>query len=238
MEGSLVAYKVFTNGSVLNASEINENLMQQSTAVFSNAAARTAAITSPVEGQMSYLEDVDRLQIWSGSAWVSPFGLTLLSSTAFSAATTVTANNFFTSEFSNYKAILEMTSASAGGTITLQYSNNTTPITAASYNMVRTSGTFSGTNEVSAVSSSTSHALGIVSTTANTFDLDISNVSSTGATKLPVILFRKFGPGGTGGFTAVTGGGRYETAAQVTGFGLTISSGNMTGSLKVYGVRG
>jgi hypothetical protein len=70
MEGSLVAYKVFTNGSVLNASEINDNLMNQSVIVFSNAAARTAAITSPVEGQITWLEDVDRYETYSGSAWV------------------------------------------------------------------------------------------------------------------------------------------------------------------------
>jgi hypothetical protein len=69
MEGSLVAYKVFTNGSVLNASEINENLMQQSTAVFSNEAARTAAITSPVEGQVTFLEDQNILSIYDGSVW-------------------------------------------------------------------------------------------------------------------------------------------------------------------------
>jgi len=65
-----VAYKVFTNGSVLNASEINDNLMNQSVIVFSNAAARTAAITSPVEGQITWLEDVDRYESYSGSAWV------------------------------------------------------------------------------------------------------------------------------------------------------------------------
>jgi hypothetical protein len=70
MEGSLVAYKVFTNGSTLQASELNENLMQQAVATFSNAAARTAAITSPVEGQMTYLLDVDRYDSWSGSAWI------------------------------------------------------------------------------------------------------------------------------------------------------------------------
>jgi hypothetical protein len=44
--------------------------MQQSTAVFSNAAARTAAITSPVEGQVTYLEDVNSYQFYNGSAWV------------------------------------------------------------------------------------------------------------------------------------------------------------------------
>jgi hypothetical protein len=71
MEGSLVAYQVFTNGSTLQASELNENLMQQSIATFSNSAARTAAITSPVEGQMTYLLDLDVYESWSGSAWVS-----------------------------------------------------------------------------------------------------------------------------------------------------------------------
>jgi hypothetical protein len=70
MEGSLVAYKVFTNGSTLQASELNENLMQQAVSTFSNAAARTAAITSPVEGQLTYLLDVDRYESWSGSAWI------------------------------------------------------------------------------------------------------------------------------------------------------------------------
>ena len=65
MEGSLVAYKVFTNGSTLQASELNDNLMKQSVAVFSNAAARTAAITSPVEGQMTYLEDDNLLYIYN-----------------------------------------------------------------------------------------------------------------------------------------------------------------------------
>ena len=69
MEGSLVAYKIFTNGSVLQASEVNENLMQQAVATFSNAAARTAAITSPVEGQMTYLEDAKQLFIYDGSTW-------------------------------------------------------------------------------------------------------------------------------------------------------------------------
>jgi len=57
MEGSLVAYKVFSNGSVLNASEINDNLMNQSVMVFSNSTARAAALPSPLEGMLTWLED-------------------------------------------------------------------------------------------------------------------------------------------------------------------------------------
>ena len=72
-----MAYKVFTNGSTLQASEVNENLMQQAVATFSNAAARTAAITSPVEGQMTYLEDLDVVSVYESGAWrtsMSPRG--------------------------------------------------------------------------------------------------------------------------------------------------------------------
>jgi len=71
MEGSLVAYKVFTNGSVLNASEINDNLMNQSVMVFSNSTARAAALTAPVEGMLTWLEDSNKYQYRNGSgAWV------------------------------------------------------------------------------------------------------------------------------------------------------------------------
>jgi hypothetical protein len=66
-----MAYKVFTNGSVLNASEINENLMNQSVISFSNATARAAAIPSPVEGMLTWLEDSNKYQYRNGSgAWV------------------------------------------------------------------------------------------------------------------------------------------------------------------------
>jgi hypothetical protein len=70
MEGSLVAYKVFTNGSVLNASEINDNLMNQSVMVFSNSTARAAALTTPLEGMLTWLEDVNRYESYNGTSWV------------------------------------------------------------------------------------------------------------------------------------------------------------------------
>jgi hypothetical protein len=71
MEGSLVAYKVFTNGSVLNASEVNDNLMNQAVITFTNSTARASAITSAVEGMVTYLADTDTYQFWNGSAWTN-----------------------------------------------------------------------------------------------------------------------------------------------------------------------
>ena len=69
-----MAYKVFTNGSVLNASEINDNLMNQSVMVFSNSTARAAALTSPVEGMLTWLQDTNKYEYYSGAGAWTAFG--------------------------------------------------------------------------------------------------------------------------------------------------------------------
>jgi hypothetical protein len=77
MEGSLMAYTVFANGNVLNASQLNDNLMNQSVIVFSSDLARNSAIPAPLEGMVTYLEDVDLITIYSGGKWrdsLSPIG--------------------------------------------------------------------------------------------------------------------------------------------------------------------
>jgi len=66
-----LAYKVFANGNPLLASELNENLMQQSIAVFTDTTARDAAITAPVTGQHVFLTGTSTLQRYTGSAWVA-----------------------------------------------------------------------------------------------------------------------------------------------------------------------
>jgi hypothetical protein len=66
-----MAYKVFSNGSVLNASEMNEYLMNQSVITFSNSTARGSAITTPVEGMITYLEDTQTYESWDGAAWTN-----------------------------------------------------------------------------------------------------------------------------------------------------------------------
>jgi hypothetical protein len=64
-----MSYKVFANGSPLQASELNLNLMQQAIAVFTDATARDAAIVAPVDGQFSYLTGTSNLTKYTGAAW-------------------------------------------------------------------------------------------------------------------------------------------------------------------------
>lgn len=64
-----MAYKVFSNGSVLNASDLNDYLMNQSVMVFSSSATRASALTAPVEGMLTWLQDLNRYQYYTGTAW-------------------------------------------------------------------------------------------------------------------------------------------------------------------------
>lgn len=66
-----LGYKEFATGDVLTAAAANGYLASQVVMVFADSAARTAAITSPQEGMISYLKDTNATQYYSGSAWVS-----------------------------------------------------------------------------------------------------------------------------------------------------------------------
>lgn len=65
-----MAYKVFSNGSTLPASDLNTYLMNQTVMVFASSTARTAALT-PTEGMITYLEDTNALEYYNGSAWAT-----------------------------------------------------------------------------------------------------------------------------------------------------------------------
>jgi hypothetical protein len=68
-----LGFKTFNTGDVLSAADTNGYLMQ-GVLVFADSAARAAAITSPQEGQTTYLKDTDVIQVYSGSAWVTKSG--------------------------------------------------------------------------------------------------------------------------------------------------------------------
>jgi hypothetical protein len=60
-------FKLFQDGQVLLASEVNTYIMQQQIMVFADAAARDAAILSPSEGMFAFLKDDDKLTVFTTS---------------------------------------------------------------------------------------------------------------------------------------------------------------------------
>jgi hypothetical protein len=61
--------KVFAPGDVLTASDVMTFLMNQAVVTFADAAARTAALPTPSEGMVAYLNDTNSVEYYDGSAW-------------------------------------------------------------------------------------------------------------------------------------------------------------------------
>ena len=62
-------FKVFVNGNVLTAQEVNDFMMNQQIAVFSTESDRDTAITSPTEGQFAFIKTGDYLTVFNGTLW-------------------------------------------------------------------------------------------------------------------------------------------------------------------------
>ena len=68
-----LGFKDFVTGEVLTANDVDGYLMQ-GIWVFASAAARSAAVTSPQEGNYSYLKDTNSTEYYTGTAWVAAGG--------------------------------------------------------------------------------------------------------------------------------------------------------------------
>jgi hypothetical protein len=229
MEGSLVAYKVFTNGSTLPASDINNNLMNQSVIVFSNAAARTAAITVPLEGMLSYLEDVNQYQSYNGSAWVPAFGDGFITSNSFTAQSSVNIDNVFTTDYRFYDIYLTFTGTSIT-TLAAQLRTagaSPTDLTTSTYSTqdVNASGTTLTTSNSGAFPN---WNLGAARTTLGYTTFTLANPAVATATLGEARLY-------DAGFPWIAKGFINSTASAFGGFRLFVSSGNITGTVSVFG---
>jgi hypothetical protein len=237
MEGSLVAYKVFTNGSVLNASEINTNLMNQSVMVFSNSTARAAALTAPVEGMLTWLEDVNRYEYRNGSgAWVellSPAGLTRVNTTTFSAVSSQSVNDVFSSTYDAYKIVYNFT---ANNDTVLRMQMRVGGANATGANYARQSIVIAGTGTAVTASRSASQTGYDVTDIVNkaTGEITVYNPNKAEATS-----FTAFGGkdvGSNGNQTWQTTNGSHTLATSYTGFTISVAAGTITGELSVYGL--
>jgi len=65
--------KVGVNGSAVTTSH-DYLIDKQSVVPYDDASARTTAVPSPIEGQMSYLKDTNSVEVYNGSAWAAVGG--------------------------------------------------------------------------------------------------------------------------------------------------------------------
>jgi hypothetical protein len=232
-----LGFKTFTTGEVLTAADTNGYLMQ-GVLVFANAAARTAAITSPQEGQMSFLKDTNSTEYYDGAAWQTVSttgGMTLLSTTSLSGATT-TISSISQSYNHLFLYIYGMTNATVSGSFRIAPNANT--------GITNNFGSGNSATVVASVLSSYLYPFGsdttfvrpLLSSNANAIGLTIYNYSSTAG-------YKPFSSSGVALNSASTqiatiGGGGIQTASGITSLDFSNAGGNMsTGTILLYGVK-
>jgi hypothetical protein len=170
-----MAYKTFTNGDVLNASEINDNLMNQSVMVFFDASSRTAAIPAPVEGMVTYLEFDNTYYGYNGGSWLPIVDISNEWKTwaPVLSGGFANGNGVWNARFTRIGKTCHLRASFTAGTTTTYGSTLriSTPVSADPFDAILATGYFE--------KGTTRHPLICVDATSSYFSIQVQNAAST-----------------------------------------------------------
>lgn len=232
------AVPVFTSGQVLTAAQVTQ--INTGIPVFATTVTRDAAFGGTGEktlaqGQYAYIEATSSLMVYSGSAWIAagqtPGLACVKAETAFSGASSVTADSVFTSSYTNYRIVIRYQTTSNELAMQLRAA---TVDTATGYNFQRlqaSGATVDGVQSTSQTSAYVGHsgsgAFWCLST------VEISGVQLAEPTVYQAICTRN-----NSAYTSpiiVNYYGNQSASTAFDGIKLLVSAGTMTGSYTIYG---
>jgi hypothetical protein len=195
---------------------------------FAGTAARGSAIPTPVTGMTTYLEDTKDLQVYDGSAYSSPFGMTLVKSqTVGSGVSSVVVSDVFSANYDAYKVIWSGGVGSTNSFMTFRFGTANTE-----YYQVRIGYLFAGSPDVGTDNNTAQFTvMARYSTSHLSCEFDVIN---------PFLARHTLVHSGNavGNVTAEYISGVQKSNTSFTAFTLTCQSGNVTGgTLNVYGYR-
>jgi hypothetical protein len=220
-------FEAFTR---LDASDVNTFLMDQSVMSFAGTAARGSAIATPVAGMTTYLEDSKNLEIYDGTSYASPSGMTLIATASPSASTEVIFNNVFSSAYQNYTIYFNISGTSAASLTARLISSGTPATTNYIWQYFEADGA-SAEGARDAISGSWN--FGATRTSGRTFGtIEVSNPFAAAESS-----YRAFLQDPKSSASIQLRAGAHTTASSYDGIRIVPASGNITGSIRVYGVR-
>jgi hypothetical protein len=232
-------YRVFTAGEVLSASNVQNYLQDQAVMVFGGTAARSSAIGTAnfEEGMLTYLTDVDKLQVYTGAAFADVYpaaatnqGLTLINTTSFSAVASQSVNDVFSATYDNYKIIVNLTnSTGANSSLSMRMRVSGADNTNNEYTRFKfyTDYTNAFGSDSGSIGTSSFLIGDTQGTDGNQSVIEMQAPFLTQLTKQITIGTKKLNQFMFGGSTTVT--------TSYTGFTLIQGSTNITGTVSVYG---
>ena len=232
---------LFVANSVLTAAQQNISAAT-GIPVFATTVTRDAAFGGSnkvlAEGQLCYLESTDVVQYYDGAAWatVGPAtagGLVCVKAeTAFSAVSSFTADNVFTSSYSNYKMIMNFTATTSN--LVLGQFRVGGVAAATNYNYERLT---SSATTVSGGRSSGATSFQIAYGSNGSF-LQGLWVEFTGPQLAQATSFYSLFQNNDAAFTTTdlhNFAGNHSTATSNDGIAISIVTGTMTGTYAIYG---
>jgi hypothetical protein len=238
-----LGFKTFTTGDVLTAGDTNGYLMQ-GVWVFADAAARTAAVTSPQEGNMSFLKDTNSTEFYDGSSWTAVGGggggggLVELSTVTYSNVASQAFDSVFDTTYDTYFVILENSYASSAGALRLQFRTGSSTISSAGYYGQAFS--YNYANSLSNLGTNGGSSLTIFnnggSTRQSSMQFYVNNVGYVIPSNLEHPQINGTGFASDDSKTTVLGGALLSSTVNHDGFILSPASGNIYGTVTIYGV--
>jgi hypothetical protein len=228
-----IAVPAFTAGQVLTAAQ--QTQINTGIPVFATTTTRDAAFGGTGEkvlaqGQTCYIEATSTYQTYNGSSWVTfgsaPGLVTVISETAFSAASTIQVNNCFTSTYTNYLIQFRFTAFSLGSQgVYIRESVSGTP-NATNYSFqqfLQSNTTLTGSQNLT----DAQHLFGITQTTGAFTTCDVYGPQLAANTNFNSV----YGNGVQQQYNST----RHTDTTQYDGFYIFLSGGTMTGTYTVYG---
>jgi hypothetical protein len=230
--------KTFVAGEVLLAQDVNDYLMDQSVMNFATVAARSSAIPTPTEGMTSYIAttgtaSIPQIETYTGSAWQTPYGMTLIANASFTASPLITVSNVFSSAYENYRVEITISAATSTSDVNVKLAAGT-----------GTNYTYGYINLTSAATQTTAGSLGL-----STAGVYVGSIYTGFRTNINFNLYSPNLPAttllngvdieqqtGTVSVTRITSGA-VISSVQYTDLLLSSVSGNLTGTVRVYGLR-
>lgn len=229
---------------VANYPAVSESLAERVDLVgvlpFADSAARTTALPTPTDGQYSYLQDTNSTEVYNGTAWVAAGtapGLVLVNTTAFSAAAAVNINSVFSSTYQNYQIVTSFVT-SVDEVVRLRLRASGTDITGATYNVAAVGFGTDNTTQNFRQLSNTNILFYVTSVESNSQTNSLTmDIFSPFESAWTAYTFQSIFAASNGSYYSFAGGGQYYQTTVADGFSLIPDSGNITGTVRVYGYK-
>lgn len=163
-------------------------------------------------------------------------GLVLVNQTNFSAASTISLNNIFSSTYDNYRVIIDLTSASASSLVTVRLIASGTASTSAYY-YGQTGATETGSTTNTGSSGDSSRLFLWDHNSTYPYNSATMDVVSPFLTKTTKIIHQTVFVNSSSTVIHRSSGMQHSVLSSYDGLQFNVSSGNITGTVQIYGYR-